>query len=94
MTTKLEPKEKLADATRQQQAAQATYQSATNALAQFDKRHAILNAELTDKRRALKLAQAQALKVLHEAQEVLTFMDHEIYAMSKQWGRGHDIYRK
>jgi hypothetical protein len=94
MTTKLEPKEKLADATRQQQAAQAAYQSATNVLGQFEKEHAILNAELTDKRRALELAQAQALEVLQEAQEILTFMHHEDYAMSKQWGRGHDIYRK
>jgi hypothetical protein len=87
MTMKLDPKEKLADADREQKAAQAAFQSASDRLQQFDREHATLDAKLREDRSRLELAQARALEELREKQQILTFMHHEIYAMDQGWGR-------
>ncbi len=88
MTTKLAktPKEKLAAATRTQQRCEAAFQTASNALRQFDERHQNLNAT-SAKNATLVKAEAQAAEALPEAKDIFDFCHHEHYAMSQNWGR-------
>jgi hypothetical protein len=89
MTTKLDetPKEKLANATRAQQRAEAHARAATEAVRQFDASHKVLDATLSKERHSLVEAETRAAVALHEAKDSFNFCHHEHFAMMRDWGR-------
>ncbi|HXN26075.1 MAG TPA: hypothetical protein VN902_03075 [Candidatus Acidoferrales bacterium] len=96
MTMQLDetPKEKLANATRSQQRAEADARAASDALRLFDEQHANLDSALRQECTALESARAEAQEALTDAKDNFNFCHHQVYAMDQKWGQRSEPWRK
>jgi hypothetical protein len=87
--------ERLQDANRELTSAQTLFQKLNHQLKRFDSDHVgTLTAEEAAERESLLALQQEALSDLKDKEAIQRFAHHEIYAQSKGWGRGVELWRK